>query len=404
MSRDSLDDVRTDRYHDESAASSWGLVGGLVVIVLYLVLAWVVVHYPSASATSIRFVVAVPLVLFLPGYAFLSALFPGRQESAAKSSSSLSRTAQFDTLESIEHRGITWGERVALSFGMSMIWLPILALALSISPWGLNLDPIFGVISAFVLGWSVIGAVRRARLAPSERFIVPYRRWLIDARTAFGRSPADALLTGVLALSVLAAAASLTYALAVPTDATEFTNFGVGTVNESGQLVYTAPPNFTDGQPQDLTFLIENHEERSLEYTVVVQLQEVRITEVRCSNTGEVRRNNFVDQCNNIPAGERANTTLRDLTVLDRQPVDRFSTTLSDNESTLVTRTVTPATTGAAENRRVVFLLYRGEPAANPTVANAYRHTYYWLNVDSAPPANGSRQSIRHAAPGTTTG
>ena len=87
MSRDSLDDVRADRYGGESVGSMQVVLGSVVAMVLYLALSWAVIHLPVLSTTPLRFFVVIPLLLFLPGYAFLSALFPGRQSVCADSNS-----------------------------------------------------------------------------------------------------------------------------------------------------------------------------------------------------------------------------------------------------------------------------------------------------------------------------
>src|SRR5699024_4797486 len=78
VSRDSLtgDGASVDRYA-ESASSLRGLPGDLILATLYALVvgtAIAVVGLPELP----RFVLGAPLVLFLPGYAVLSALFPGR--------------------------------------------------------------------------------------------------------------------------------------------------------------------------------------------------------------------------------------------------------------------------------------------------------------------------------------
>lgn len=359
MSRDSLDDVRADRYGSESVGSMQVVLGSVVAMVLYLALAWAVIHLPFLNTTPLRFFVVIPLLLFLPGYAFLSALFPGRQSREAESVSPLSRSARFGNVSSIEQRGITWGERAALSFGLSLVWLPILALLLAATPWNLTTEPIFALVSVFVLLFATVGAVRRARLAPSERFVLPYRRWFVDARSAFGGSPADTLLSAVLALSILAAMASIGYALAVPTDATQSSELYVGTINpQNGTLVYDGyPERFVEGQPVQLTVGIENQEGRTVDYTVVAQFQRVEVT------------------------GENVQ-------VLDRSEAVRFQPTVGANETNDTwrqTHRVASPFPSNGQNVRLVYLLYDGAPPANPTIENADDHVYVWPGRESSP-------------------
>jgi len=367
MSRDSLDDVRADRYGSESVGSMQVVLGSVVAIVLYLAFAWAVIHLPVLSTTPLRFFVVIPLLLFLPGYAFLSTLFPGRQSREAESVSPLSRSARFGNVSSIEQRGITWGERAALSFGLSLVWLPILALVLAATPWSLTTEPIFAIVSLFILLFATAGAVRRARLAPSERFVLPYRRWLVDARSAFSGSPADTLLTAVLALSILAAMASIGYALAVPTDGTSSSEFYVGTINESnGTLVNDGyPERFVQGQPEQLTVGAENQEGRTVSYTVVAQFQRVDVS------------------------GDQVQ-------VLERQEAVRFQPTIGANEANDTwrrTHQVTPSFTSNDGNVRLVYLLYVGDAPADPTIENADYYTWVWPAGEPVPTGPNSTSS-----------
>jgi uncharacterized membrane protein len=378
VSRDSLDDVRTDSYGGESTGSIGTVLGSVVAVVLYLALAWTVITLPLTEEGLVRFVVAVPLLLFLPGYTFLSALFPGRPFREIENTSPLSRSARFGSVRSIEQRGITWGERTALSFGLSLVWLPILALILAAAPFPLTTEPIFATVSAFVVLAAAIGALRRARLPPDERFVPPYQRWLVDARTAFSRSPTDTVLTAVLVLSMLAAFASISYALAVPMDATESSEFFVGTVNESGDLTYDGyPATFTAGQPVELTVGIENQEGRRTDYTVLAQFQRVEVPNASGSNA----------------------------TVLERREAARFETTVPANDTRDNWRRqhqVTPPFSTDDGNVRLVYLLYTDGVPADPTIGNADYHTWVWPAGDAPPNRPGASGTNATAGPNTT--
>jgi hypothetical protein len=84
--------------------------------------------YPTVY---LRYVLGSAFVLYLPGYAFIKALFPNQVP--IKTSS--------DNLDFIE--------RVALSAGMSLALVPIVGLLLNYTPWGIRLTPI--VISLLTL-------------------------------------------------------------------------------------------------------------------------------------------------------------------------------------------------------------------------------------------------------------
>ncbi len=77
--------------------------------------------YPIAY---IRNVLGIIFVLFLPGFAFIKALFP----------TTVPLKTTSESLDDIE--------RVALSFGMSLALVPIVGLILNYTPWGIRLTPI----------------------------------------------------------------------------------------------------------------------------------------------------------------------------------------------------------------------------------------------------------------------
>lgn len=71
----------------------------------------------------IRYILGATIVLWLPGYTFIRALFP--KQTTAKQEKNL------DTIE-----------RIALSIGMSLAIVPIIGLLLNYTPWGIRLEPI----------------------------------------------------------------------------------------------------------------------------------------------------------------------------------------------------------------------------------------------------------------------
>jgi hypothetical protein len=72
----------------------------------------------------VRYVLGTAFVLWLPGYAFIKALFPTKVPVQTGSGE----------LDSIE--------RIALSIGMSLALVPIVGLLLNYTPWGIRLTPI----------------------------------------------------------------------------------------------------------------------------------------------------------------------------------------------------------------------------------------------------------------------
>jgi len=94
------------------------------------------------------------------------------------------------------------------------------------------------------------------------------------------------------------------------------------------------PDELVVGEPADLVVGVENNEHEDVEYSVVVQLQEVEI------EGNETR-------------------------VVEYDEVDRFETTLAHNETWQHSHGVVATRTG--ENLRLQYLLFRGDPPSDPS-------------------------------------
>lgn len=350
------------------------LPADLAAVTIGVILTLGSVFLPGVSDTPLRVVFGLVFVLFLPGYAFIAALFPEAGESsttteatetsqppeqaddgkptpepgtaAATTASTSDRTSG-----SQNQSGIDGIERVALSFGLSIAIVPLVGLVLNFTPWGIRLGPIAVSISAVTLVSVAIGAQRREELPPDERFQVPYREWIATARSELvePETQTDAALNVLLGISVLLAVTSVGYAVAVPPQGEQFSEFYLLTEQSDGELV-------ADGYPQDIAVTdrpelivgIGNQEYEQTNYTVIVQIQAVTV--------------------------EGNNTTVE-----ERTEIDRFTASVEHNETHHERHTLTPTITG--ENLRIQYLLYTEEVPETPTAETAYRDLHLWMNV-----------------------
>lgn len=320
----------------------------LVAVIVLTVLTMLAVGLPVVRETPLRVLLGLPFVLFLPGYAFIAALFPERGH------------APVENEEPTDDRGIDPIERVALAFGMSIAIVPLLGLLLNFTPWGIRLTPIVLMMSAFTIGCAAIGAVRRWELEPEERFSVPYREWIATGRAELFEPDdrMDGALNVALALAILLAVGSVGFAVAVPQDGEQFTEFYLLTEDDNGDLVADDyPEEFIQGEPQSLIVGIENNEHETVDYTVVVQLERVETETV-----GE---------------GEDVETNTE---VVERDELDRFQTTAEHDETVHEEQTITPTMLG--EDLRLSFLLYDDEVPAEPTRENADRDLHLWIDSE----------------------
>lgn len=338
------------------------LPADLAAVVGLVVLTDLSVLLPVVKETPLRIVFGLAFVLFLPGYAFIAALFPEEGEGPTDSHPDTepddgeggdgpegSAAGRFS-----RDGGIDGIERVALSFGLSIAIVPLIGLVLNFTPWGIRLVPIILSVSAFTLVATGVAAVRRWELPEEERFSVPYREWYAAGRTELlePETQTDAALNVLLVVSILLAVGSVGYAVAVPKQGESFTEFYLLTHNETGDLVAADyPTNFTVGESKPIVVGIGNQEHEAVAYTVVVELQNVTLA----NNSSTVHR---------------------------QAELRRFDTRVAHNETWMTNYSITP--TFAGQELRLAFLLYRGDPPAEPTIDNAYRELHLWVNVSKS--------------------
>ncbi|MEE8370159.1 MAG: DUF1616 domain-containing protein, partial [Dehalococcoidia bacterium] len=129
---------------------------------------------------AVRIALMLPLVFFTPGYALVSALYPGR--------------ADLSPLE-----------RLAISFAVSLAILPLIALALNYSPWGVRWEPLMAFVSLLVVVASALGLLhRRYGRPPGERFAPSLRLNLPRAVTVRGVLRGTAFVVVIAPLTVVA--------------------------------------------------------------------------------------------------------------------------------------------------------------------------------------------------------
>ncbi|MCK4928541.1 MAG: DUF1616 domain-containing protein [Methanosarcinales archaeon] len=217
----------------------------LVIILVLLTVFFILI--PPLSNTWARIVLGLPMVLFLPGYALIAALFPHR-----------------DDLDGIE--------RTALSFGLSIAVVPLLGLGLNYTPWGIRLVPILITLSFFTLGMCVIAVYRRSELPEGEAFSVPFRAALHSMRLevfAHEQSRLDRILTIILVLSILASVTMLVYVIVTPKQGEKFTEFYI---LGPGGMADDYPTRFNLSESGTVIVGVVNHEYASVEYTLDIAL------------------------------------------------------------------------------------------------------------------------------------
>lgn len=292
----------------------------LTCIVLALLLVALVYFLPGSLA---RQVLGLVFVLFLPGYAATAALFP-----------------ENDQIDGIE--------RVALSFGLSIAIVPLIGLALNFTPWGIRLDPILASVSAFIVGVSLVGWYRRARLPLDERFAI-----VVDFQMDFKGMPLiDKLLTIGIVVMLVASVAVLAWAIMTPRVGERFTQLAI---LGPGGMATDYPRNMTVGENKTVLLTIRSFEHQPMNYTIVIVL----------TNTTDY---NFTIGEDTIDWG--TNHTL--------QPYVGIAQDFSIDHLEYYNQTFNFSVSAPGE-WKMQFLLYTEGQVV--TSQEAYREVHLWLNV-----------------------
>ena len=304
----------------------------LAIVSLAAVLAYVAItNLPPGS--SIRLLVGLPLVAVLPGYALVSVLFPAAERGAR-------------TVTATEHaqrpRGVDPIERVGLALALSIAIVVLLALALPFTEWGLTEGPTIAGLVVVTIALAQLGVVRRLRTPQSKRFSVSPLAALARLRNA----RRTRLSSAVLMVAIGVAAGALVFALLAPASAGGFTELGLYTEDDDGELVAGDLPNeVAPGESIPVTIAIENQEGSQQEYAIVVQQQ-----------------------------------TVEDGDVVESQELQEIEASVSDGNTATGEHTISPAA-DPGETVRISVLLYEDAPPAEPTDENADEDVYFWVTI-----------------------
>lgn len=286
--------------------------------------------------SSLRLLVTIPFALFLPGYALVSILFPAAERNARETTAATTVDAR--------PRGIDVTERLGLGFVLSIAVVPVIVLALPLAGIALTTTSLAAAICLVTIAFAQLGVVRRLRVPTAQRFTVSPVAGL--GRLRRGETALATASSVLLVVAIGTAIGALLVAFLMPVSAGGYTELGLYSEDEDGEVVAGAlPDEVGPGESIPFTIAIENQEGSEQDYTVVVQEQ-----------------------------------ALEDGEVVERTELQRIDATVSDGVTGTGERSVTP-TAETNETVRISVLLYHGEPPATPTNENAAEETYFWVTV-----------------------
>jgi len=287
----------------------------LTLVVVWLAAGIVAIYLPILNQTPVTIVFALPVVLFIPGYCLIAALFPKNDD-------------------------IGLSERIALSIGLSIAIIPLIGLGLNFTPWGIRLDSVVITVTVFTWVLILIAHYRRASLPFEERFNIPFSE--IGKTIHEGFFPPDSdrvdrLLSVILVLVSLVAIATTIYVIASPKESEHFSEFFILGENT---MAADYPDQIITGQNYPMFIGVGNHEYRNMTYTIETWTSLTEFDNVTNSTT-----------------------------IMAMDPINQSSLTLAHNETMIIPYTLSLNKTGY---NRIEFLLFK-ETLPGPDVQGSDR-------------------------------
>jgi uncharacterized membrane protein len=337
--------MSTDSAESESALRRVLFLLDLFVVVVVTLLVVGPQYGPELSGTLLQVGLGVSFVLFVPGYALVSALFPSREPRDGRQLPGLGERAE------ARLRDVSGTERIVLSVGLSLGIVPLVGLSLNFVVASITSGTMLRALGSLTMFLIAVTVYRRLRLPAEERYAVDPtvlfslgEGWVSDAE-----DPTERVLNVFLAVGLVLAMSGIVYAVAAPMQGETYTEFYILSENpETNNLTAdNYPTEFAPGAGNAIHVGIENAEQRTVTYTVVVELQR------------------FQDR------DEQS-------VLVQETELDRFQTTLAHNETYLQEHDVQPTIQG--ESLRLTFMLYQDTPPGDPNIENAYRHLHIWID------------------------
>jgi uncharacterized membrane protein len=274
----------------------------LVLIVVWLAAAVGAIYVVPQILLPLRVFLALPVILFIPGYCLLAALF--------------TKKGDIDLLT-----------RMVLSLGISLAIVPLIGLGLNFTPWAIRLDPIVVSLTVFSLATVIVAYYRRSIIPSEERFSIPFfgiaaaiyqGLWAKDGNTV------DRILNIVLAISIVITVLIAIYVMTVPLEGEHFTEFFILGENRTAD---SYPATFLPGQNYPMYVGVVNHEYRDVHYTIETWM--------------------LSTEFDNMTNSSR---------ILAMDPNNRLSLTLAHNESAIIPYNLSVQKSGY---NRMEFLLFK---------------------------------------------
>ncbi|MDY6865464.1 MAG: DUF1616 domain-containing protein [Halobacteriota archaeon] len=228
-----------------------GLIGWLssdmVLVIILMLLSILFTLITPFNETSLRVIFALPILLFLPGYSLVSAMFPRRKDLS----------------------GI---ERFTLGIGMSIVIFVFDGFAISVTEWLFRPEPLVMTLSGITIIFVLITAITRLMTPKEERF--EFNLYTISDFFSSVRDETDEpsdiekALTIALIGSIIIASGMLAYAK-FAFEEEEFTELYI---LGAGGMAENYPTELHLLEPTSITVGVRNYEHAPVNYRLEVWL------------------------------------------------------------------------------------------------------------------------------------
>ncbi|WP_292520646.1 DUF1616 domain-containing protein [Methanoculleus sp.] len=242
---------------------------------------------------------------------------------------------------------------ILLAYGVLIAITPLSGLMLSYAPGGVRPAPIPLMLAAFNRAIGLTVQSQKNKRAEEVHLIAPGQTHFSSTKgnsSSTSPSPAERVLSIVLAAALLVAAATTILIVVSPKEGEKFTEFYI--LGPKGKAA-DYPTEFMAGVPQTVIIGIGNHEYRDITYTVETFAVE-----------------------------SRYDSAANQSTVISATLLDRFSVTVPHNqtvEQPYSFRIMDP------DANRIEFLLHKETPPEESPESNlldaGYRNLHLWLRV-----------------------
>ncbi|NKQ39577.1 MAG: DUF1616 domain-containing protein [Methanosarcinales archaeon] len=220
----------------------------LKIISIYILFTLVFLIVPPFNETFIRIILGIPMVIFIPGYVLIIALFPKKTD-----------------LCSIE--------RLGLSIGLSTTIVPLIGLILNFTPWRIRFWPIVTSLILFTFLLMLVALKRRLGIPEDMRFAIQSKEIYFNIKNEIfsSKNKIDKILTIILAISIITASIVLVYVILFPRQGETFTEFYI--LGPEGMAI-DFPEEVGTSKPINIIIGVINNEHSTLNYTIQARIND----------------------------------------------------------------------------------------------------------------------------------